>query len=460
MCPRKKDDKNMRKQINKIKLLIFLSIFMFIIINLKFGQVLAVEEGTKFLIPNDLPQYSAQFETEDINWNETSKQYKVNQTWKEQGKPGEQAEEPINCAYLTLAGEKRYLIALTPTFGEAGDYIDVYIQDGNEEKVYKCVMGDAKGRFDNEGNDVGYYYNGIFMGHKYPVDGVDKCDILEFLLKDASGRPSGDFMDKFANITVICNRGSYFEHPEGPVDIVQTKTMASGESENIRRVATQKKSDNDTSITNVLGNILAEIVDSIATSIENLITGGDETSVLVAKVDEGSDDASTGSGASPAVPAVGDADIMRTCEQLTRYLMNKNVNYGNRTNNNLDENYNNPDYNINCAIYTAIVLWKTGKLSKDTINKHGYWAANDIAEMAAAERWQKLNANDKLIEGDILVNSGEHVAIYAGDGKVWDEYTAVIEKDDNTGRTTVPTGAPYPPKGGFTQFDVRYRPPQ
>lgn len=148
-------------------------------------------------------------------------------------------------------------------------------------------------------------------------------------------------------------------------------------------------------------------------------------------------------------------DIVNCCARLSRYLMNKRAVYKlYSTNHNIDDNYNNPEHNINCAVYATIVLWKSGKLSKDLINRHGYLAANNVGEMARISKWKRLSMDEQLAKGDVLVNPGVHVAIYAGDGRVWDEYTGVIEDGHK------PTGMPYPPVGGFSQFTVRYRPPQ
>ena len=422
-------------------LIIYLIMFAFLIFNAFFGKVLAVKPGQMILIPSDLPQYSAQYEEEDINWNEDSKQYKVNQTWKEQGKPVEQSEAPLNCAYLTLAGEKRYFVALTPTFGEAGDYIDVYIQDGNEEKVFKCVMGDAKGRKDDNGNDVGYDYNGIFTGHKYQEDGVDKCDILEFILKDYNDRPSGEFLGKFTQITKIYNGGSYFDHPNGPEPWTENVVLGGGTSSSSSSTSGgTSATQSEESFQSVMLSWYRSMWSFLSTGIDNIFSGRqDSNNFYFTQIVEASEVTGGQSGINPNAALVGDANICKTCQQLTTYLMSKNAHYNadHPKAGDINYNYNNPDYNICCATYVAIALWKSGKLTEDFINRYNYnWTGNrGIPTMLKDAGWVSIPPK-QATPGDVIVNYEIHAAICAGNAevstngtvscKIWDEASATI----------------------------------
>lgn len=87
--------------------------------------------------------------------------------------------------------DDRYFVAVKPYYGDIGDYLDVYQEDGS---IIKCVIGDNKG-FEN--NDLYIHHDG---------------SIVEFMVKDNSfagvNQTHPDFCQK---ITVIKNIGNYYD---------------------------------------------------------------------------------------------------------------------------------------------------------------------------------------------------------------------------------------------------------
>lgn len=87
--------------------------------------------------------------------------------------------------------DDRYFVAVKPYYGDIGDYLDVYQEDGS---IIKCVVGDNKG-FEND--DLYIHHDG---------------SIVEFMVKDNSfvgvNQTRPDFCQK---ITVIKNIGNYYD---------------------------------------------------------------------------------------------------------------------------------------------------------------------------------------------------------------------------------------------------------
>ena len=118
-------------------ILIFFILFSFfnscyIKVNAEDG-VTPISAGTKVVLPDEseVKQYGcATYEAEDISWLSGTGQDKVNKLWEAGGK----LTDENNWAYIkTPDGVNRYLVAVTPLFGNAGD-IWTYIQ--KMEKQY------------------------------------------------------------------------------------------------------------------------------------------------------------------------------------------------------------------------------------------------------------------------------------------------------------------------------------
>ena len=173
-------------------------------------------KGKAIIIPTEIDQYTAQVETYH-NENGESKepgrvegnaQFDVRKLWEEQGSPISQ-----NIAYVTLAGQPRYIVALSSTFGNTGDYIDIILTTG---ETIPCIMGDSK----SAGDDTAFFFNGVHYGHTY---NDNECDIVEFIMgtnygPNYSNAPT-DFLGKFDKVEAIANGGCYFLNTDGPVGL-------------------------------------------------------------------------------------------------------------------------------------------------------------------------------------------------------------------------------------------------
>lgn len=204
-------DKYLKKFLYKI--IVLLIIFIFLLPNFSFfiKIVYSVNAGEKIKIPTAFGQYGAQYEKEDISWISGTGQEAVNKIWVSQGKPADNN----NWSYITVGGQKRYLVALAQTFGVAGDYVDIHMKDG---KIYPCVLGDEKRlhepNYPDNTEQGAFWYNGVAYGHTYS----GRCDVVELLLKDYSKTPPVEFLNSFANVDYIVNGGSCLSG-NGPVGL-------------------------------------------------------------------------------------------------------------------------------------------------------------------------------------------------------------------------------------------------
>jgi hypothetical protein len=73
----------------------------------------------------------------EMTWAEGTNQRKVSEIWKEQGSVFKNGIAVIN-----VDGVDRYLVAVSPKFGQPGDCIDVTLEDGT---VIHCIIADSKG---------------------------------------------------------------------------------------------------------------------------------------------------------------------------------------------------------------------------------------------------------------------------------------------------------------------------
>lgn len=203
-------------------------------------------KGKAIIIPTEIDQYTAQVETYH-NENGESKepgrvegnaQFDVRKLWEEQGSPISQ-----NIAYVTVADQPRYIVALSSTFGNTGDYIDIILTTG---EVFPCIMGDSK----SAGDDTAFFFNGVHYGHTY---NDNECDIVEFIMgtnygPNYSNAPT-DFLGKFDKVEAIANGGCYFLHTDGPVGLdgdyeyITPEGYASGGSQKNNQKATAQASN-------------------------------------------------------------------------------------------------------------------------------------------------------------------------------------------------------------------------
>ena len=265
---------------------VFIGIIIFIIV---FGMIYSVSAetynftdtitpGGAIEIPKEIEQYSAQVESYLASKGPGKKsgtaQYDVRQLWEAQNKP----VADNNIAYVEVAGQKRYLVALPTTFGWSGDYVDIVLSDG---ETVPCLIGDSK----SDSTDDPYFYNGVFYGHTYS----GKCDIVEFIMgteygDNYSNAPT-DFLGKFNKVDKIANGGSYFLHKDGPVGLdgdykIITPGSSGGASSSIDNGSSGNNSSSD-SFSRKLGHLLRRGWIAIATLFDNDNTGDNASSIMI-----------------------------------------------------------------------------------------------------------------------------------------------------------------------------------
>jgi len=106
----------------------------------------------------------------EMHWSDGTNQSKVAEIWRQQGSVFKNGIAVIN-----VDGVDRYLIAVTTKFGQAGDCIDVTLEDGS---VIHCIIGDSKG------SDAGSEW-----GH---VLGDGSINVLEFEVQRSKYLQSGN----------------------------------------------------------------------------------------------------------------------------------------------------------------------------------------------------------------------------------------------------------------------------
>ncbi len=102
--------------------------------------------------------------------------------------------EPLTFAVV----DNRYVIACTTTYGNIGDYVDFYQEDGT---VIPCIIGDFKNQSDAGCNAYGH---------------LDGDCIIEFVVDENSWYPNGH-----------ANPGTDSCHPEWNQEIVKAENVGS-----------------------------------------------------------------------------------------------------------------------------------------------------------------------------------------------------------------------------------------
>lgn len=252
-----------------------------------------ITPGTEIKIPDRIKQYPAQVEsygTIDISKqpgrSTGTAQYDVRQLlWETQNRP----VADNNIAYVEVAGQKRYVVALATTFGWSGDYVDIELSDGT---VIPCIIGDSK----SEHTDTPYYdeETNIFYGHKYG----DKCDIVEFIMGIDGGGSNypnapSKFLNRFDKVKSIKNGGSYFLHEDGPVGLKKDKYEAIthgfyAPASNSNGISSNNKNDDDEqsfSLKRLLGRVIRNGWIAVATFFETDRTGINVSSIMISLYD-------------------------------------------------------------------------------------------------------------------------------------------------------------------------------
>ena len=386
----------MRKRILKkvlLMILIFFILFSFfnscyIKVNAEDG-VTPISAGTKVVLPDEseVKQYGcATYEQEDISWRKYSKQLEVNKLWVAGGKLADEN----NWAYIkTPDGVNRYLVAVTPLFGNAGDYLDIHTKDG---KTIPCVMGDAKGNDSGYGVIGWYMYKGQPIGHKYD-NGT--CCVLEILLKDYNKIPSQDFLNSLNPVEWIQNGGSCLNGGM-PVGLNNTYNFGSGGGSD----DTDGDDESETFL-GALNMFFRNLWDSSATSFENSVSGRSDTTVLydIKNLSTGS---GSSSNSSSNASGITDSQVKAIYEE---FVKNKGKKY--------IQDHSNLNYD-KCMDYYDCSSW--------TIHCLAHAGVKKLPDSTAAGLYtfcDKVDVNDRK-PGDLIFLQNtyttgiSHVGIYLG----------------------------------------------
>lgn len=168
------------------------------------------DPGDAIKIPTEFEQSTDDFEAYHQNWGGT--QRKIYDKWVSDG----ETHSDRHWAYLNVGGSPRYLVALAPIFGITGDYVDIYITNNGQQKIYPCLIADEKDIW----YDTPFTYNGKAYGH---VGSGGRCKIIE-VCTELAGVPSNyslmtPLLNDMKDITQIVNGGNMFEYPNGPVGL-------------------------------------------------------------------------------------------------------------------------------------------------------------------------------------------------------------------------------------------------
>ena len=172
-----------------------------------FGESGTISAGTAIEIPSEygINSYYTYMAWQNIK-SPSSAQYKLR----------EQAGMNFNEEGFGMVNG-RYVVACTSTFGKAGDYIDVYYDNG---KVMPCIIGDVK-----DPGDAGCNKWGHGNGHNIIEFVVDKNT---WYTGNHGNVGTSQFHPEWEkNIVKIVNGGSYFDNPNLTGNAEQTSTQTS-----------------------------------------------------------------------------------------------------------------------------------------------------------------------------------------------------------------------------------------
>ena len=387
------------------------------------------DAGDAVRVPQEFAQSTDDVEGYNQNWTSGTKEAKVYNVWSSQGKKASDS----HWAYIEFSGEPRYLVALAPTFGLAGDFVDIYITNNGKETIYPCIIGDSKDIW----VDSAFVYEGTAYGH---VGSNGSCKIIEVCTEIAATSQSvsalSPLLNKLKNITQIANGGSMFEHPDGPVGLDGSYTYEDGTSSDSN---SSGYSDGEyESFIGAVGAFLRTKWSSLSSFLDNHVENRNDVTVLYDFKNKTSSNTS-----------MGNKNILEACAAVTKMMIDRGCvypsDYDLLDRSGIDYQLNEAHY-ICCATYVSSVLYYSGLLSAEQINAYNYHytGSGGVPDMLAAAGWKKLENPSDMQPGDVLNDYGTHVMIYAGNGKVWDESTAV---------TSISGRAPFGTPIGYSQMN-------
>ena len=118
------------------------------------GSSSVTSESFSVVLPSGVDTSTTTYMNWHQNWNEGSNQKKLyDQAF---------SDNSVYCDedgfyYVNDGNDVRYVVATTTKYGDVGDYIDVYQENGS---ILKCVIGDAKSYYDANSGEYGHMYGG------------------------------------------------------------------------------------------------------------------------------------------------------------------------------------------------------------------------------------------------------------------------------------------------------------
>ena len=337
------------------------------------------------------------------------------------------ADDDTGWCYLEVDGVKRHFVALTPLFGLPGDYVDIVTVKDGVETVYPCIIVDAKDIWESFPGEKPYVHtDGKKYGHLYG----DQCNIVEVILKGRDSVPQSIYDSFKGVVTEIVNGGSIEEYPDGPVGLDGSYGSSGGTMGELA------------SLIGSVGAFFRDCWVLICTAFDNVTNGREDSSIFIYRY--GADDGNVSSTVTGT-----NGDIIEACKLVTETFMSRNARYS------LDEGLISGDIEkcykeatrACCATYVSMVLYVSGRVKPEVINKYGYHATWNMAAMLTEAGAKRVYYPD-IQPGDVVVhwpgNKG-HVLIYAGDNQCWDQRSCCISTDGTVAATgtTVTKDAQY-----------------
>ena len=155
-------------------------------------KIETLKKGEKIEIQNDIKQAENKVKDyTDNNFEKDSAEESVEKIWQEQGSTSEEG-----FATIKVDEEERYLVKVSPRYGEVGDSIDISLEDGS---VVKCVIAETK---EIAGENASPYGT---------ADKDGNINIVEFETTMKSDEIKFNW-DKKSSIKEISNNGSILEN--------------------------------------------------------------------------------------------------------------------------------------------------------------------------------------------------------------------------------------------------------
>ena len=138
---------------------------------------------------------------------------------------------------------------------------------------------------------------------------------------------------------------------------------------------------------------------------------------------------------------IGNGDVIKVCEEVTQHFLSRNVIYSVQgsqlISGNIEKCYNESNY-ICCSTYVSCVLYKSGLMAANHINKYGYHSTAAQTGMLEDAGWTKIPFSQAK-PGDVVIHDPGpkgHALIYAGGNLCWDETSATSRTNSKVSKSS------------------------